>query len=141
MSSPNKRNSVYLPDIPKEQWSDFRVDYESGMTMKEIASKYYCDPRTVSSALSLNRGSSDFSKRIQPKKLEPHEGTIAQLVRDTTEYKSLLKLSRRITAELQKEGYSGGERTVRNYLQTRPDVKALSKAQQKKTKEVSDDQH
>lgn len=141
MASGKHTERIVLPDIPKEQWSDFRADYESGMTMKEIASKYFCDPRTVSSALSLNRGSSDFSKRIQPKKLAPHERTIAQLVRDTTEYKSLLKLSRRITAELQKEGYSGGERTVRNYLQTRPDVKALSKIQQKKTKEVSDDQH
>ena len=140
MSSPNKRNSVYLPDIPKEQWSDFRVDYESGMTMKEIASKYYCDPRTVSSALSLNRGSSDFSKRIQPRKLDPHEETISRLVRNTSDYKSLSKLSQHVTSELQKEGYSGGERTVRNYLKTRPDVKALSKTQQK-TKEVSDDQH
>lgn len=141
MSSPNKRNSICLPDIPKEQWSDFRADYESGMTMQAIASKYHCDSRTVSKALSLNRGSSDFGKRIQPKKLEPHEETISQLVRNTAEYKSLLKLSRRITAELQKEGYSGGERTVRNYLQTRADVKALSKTHQKQTKEVSDDKH
>ncbi len=141
MSSPNKRNSVYLPDIPKEQWSDFRSDYESGMTMAEIASKYYCDPRTVSKALHLNRGSSDLGKKTQPKKLEPHEGTITRLVRNTSDYKSLSKLSQHVTAEIQKEGYSGGERTVRNYLKTRPDVKALSKTQQKKTKEVSDDQH
>lgn len=141
MASDNNRERILLPDLPKEQWSDFRADYESGLTMTEIASKYHCDSRTVSKALHLNRGSSDFGKRIQPKKLEPHEETIAKLVCQTTEYKSLLKLSRRITAELQKEGYSGGERTVRNYLQTRSDVKALSKTQQKQTKEVSDDKH
>ena len=139
MSSQNKRQSVYLSDIPNEQWSDFRVDYESGMTMMEIASKYYCDPRSVSTALSLNRGSADLGKRTQPKKLELHEETISRLVRNTSDYKSLSRLSQHVTSELQKEGYSGGERTVRNYLKTRPDVKALSKTQQKKSKEVFDD--
>lgn len=141
MSSANNRERILLPDIPKEQWSDFRADYESGMTMAEIASKYYCDARTVSKALHLNRGSSDFGKRIQPKKLEPHEETISRLLRNTADYKSLSKLSQHITSEIQKEGYSGGERTVRNYLQTRSDVKALSNTHQKQTKEVSNDKH
>ena len=53
-------NRILLPDIPKEQWSDFRTDFENGMTLKDIADKYHCDPRTVKTALPLNRGSSDF---------------------------------------------------------------------------------
>ena len=70
MPSNIRGERIVLPDIPKEQWSDFRSDYEAGMTLADIAVKYYCDPRTVRTALSLNRGSNDFGKRIVPKKAD-----------------------------------------------------------------------
>ena len=141
MASNNRGERIVLPDVPKEQWSDFRVDYEAGMTLADIAVKYYCDPRTVKTALSLNRGSHDFGKRIVPKKLDPHLESISATIQRTKRIKSLSKLSQQITTELQKDGYTGGERTVRNYLYNRPDVKAMLETQQKKIKEDSHDQH
>lgn len=141
MAYAKKNERILLPDIPKEQWSDFRIDYENGMTLKEIASKYHCDPRTVRTALPLNRGSTDFGKWVSPKKLEAHIDSISKVLCYTTQIKSLSNLSQHITSEIQKDGYTGGERTVRNYLHTRPDVKALLEKQQRKNEEVSDDQH
>ena len=141
MASNYRGEHIVLPTIPQEQWSDFRVDYESGMTLKDIAAKYYCDSRTVKTALSLNRGSSDFGKRIVPKKLDRYIDSISESLQQTKQIKSLSKLSQEITSNLQMDGYSGGERTVRNYLGTRPDVKVLLEHQQKKNKEDSNDQH
>lgn len=132
---------IVLPNIPQEQWSDFRVDFENGMTLKDIAAKYHCDPRTVRSSLSLNRGSSDFGKWSVPTKLEHHIDAVSKVIKNSDDIKSLSNLSQYITSEIQKNGYTGSERTVRNYLYTRPDVKALLEKQQRKNKEVSNDKH
>lgn len=124
-------NRILLPDIPKEQWSDFRTDFENSMTLKDIADKYHCDPRTVKTALPLNRGSSDFGKWTTPKKLEAYKNSIITAISHGDDFKSLSNLSQRITSEIQKDGYSGSERTVRNYLCTMPEVKALLEKQKK----------
>jgi len=84
MASTKKNTRILLPDIPEEQWSDFRIDYENGITLKEIALKYHCDPRTVRTALPLNRGSIDFGKWASPKKLEAHIDSISQALSNTT---------------------------------------------------------
>lgn len=141
MASSKMSERILLPDIPKEQWSDFRADFESGMTLKDIAVKYHCDPRTVRTALPLNRGSNDFGKWTSPKKLEAHIDSISKVLCSTAQFKSLSNLSQHITSEIQKVGYTGGERTVRNYLYTRPEVKALLETQQEQNKEVSNDKH
>ena len=111
------------------------------MTLKDIATKYHCDPRTVRTSLPLNRGSSDFGKWTSPKKLEAHIDSISRVICTTTGFKSLSNLSQHITSEIQKEGYTGGERTVRNYLHTRPEIKALLELQQTQKKEDSNDQY
>ena len=37
-----------LPDLPREQWCDFRIAYEEGnRTLVQLAEEYMCDPRTV----------------------------------------------------------------------------------------------
>ena len=41
MGSGKKNERLLLPDIPREQWSDFRTDFEAGMTLKDIAVKYH----------------------------------------------------------------------------------------------------
>ena len=46
-SPPFSHRRLSLPDLPEEKWSDFRKDHEGGMTLKAIAEKYMCDPRTV----------------------------------------------------------------------------------------------
>ena len=48
------RQAFPLPALPSEEWCDFRKDYEAGMTMKSIAEKYMCDPRTVRNHLRSN---------------------------------------------------------------------------------------
>ena len=141
MGSGKTAERIVLPNVPRELWSDFRIDFENGMSLKDIASKYYCDPRTVRAALSNNRGSADFGKWSSQKKLEAHIDSISAVISDTTQIKSLSELSRQITSKIQEEGYSGGERTVRNYLSSRSDVKNLLEIQQRKSKEASYDQH
>ena len=90
---------LHPPDIPEKEWSDFRCDYESGMTLKMIAEKYFCDPRTVRKA-QIDSLYQDFI-----------------LIQQTSHKKSgICDISRKITRILADEGYTGSERTVRNYL-------------------------
>ena len=53
------------PDIPEKEWSDFRCDYESGMTLKMIAEKYFCDPRTVRKSIMTNMPKIQAKKRFR----------------------------------------------------------------------------
>ena len=117
------KRRLSAPEIPKEAWSDFRQDYEAGMSVVQIAEKYYCDPRTVRTAIIYNRSSADAGKRIKPRAIEDYDEHIEVLwQRCGQEYSSLCARSRVITAAIQKEGFSGGERTVRNYLKNQPYV-------------------
>ena len=111
------------PDIPKKEWSDFRCDYESGMTLKMIAEKYLCDPRTVRKSIMSNKSSSEIGKQSEPTKLAAYVERIDSLYQDfiliqrVSHMKSgICDISRKITRILSDEGYTGSERTVRNYL-------------------------
>lgn len=46
---PQKRDrKLHIPNsVPHSDWCDFRIDYESSMTLQQIGEKYCCDPRTV----------------------------------------------------------------------------------------------
>lgn len=116
---------VPLPDLPKGEWCDFRQDYESGMTLKEVAEKYFCDPRTVRKCIFANKSSSELGKQTEPTKLAAFSKQIDLLYWEIYNAQTVLKrkygicdISRRITAELEAEGYTGSERTVRNYLRS-----------------------
>ena len=116
---------IPLPDIPECEWCDFRPDYESGMTLKEVAEKYCCDPRTVKRCIFANKSSSELGKQMEPTKLATFSKQIDSLYCEITDTQEILKkkmgicdISRRITAELEAEGYTGSERTVRNYLRS-----------------------
>lgn len=139
MGAGKKSERLVLPHVLQEEWCDFRIAFESGMTLKDIAIKFHCDPRTVRNAIANNRGSADLGKWTSQKKLEAHLDAITKVLGQTTSIKSLSNLSQQITSEIQKNGYTGGERTVRNYLYSRSDVKALMEMQQKKSVEVSND--
>lgn len=114
---------LHPPELPAGEWCDFRQDYESGMTLKQIAEKYICDPRTVRKCILANKPSSDLGKQTEPTKLVAYIDRIDSLYNDYILVQQLYKknsgicdISRRITAVLQEEGYTGSERTVRNYL-------------------------
>lgn len=114
---------LHPPDIPKKEWSDFRCDYESGMTLKMIAEKYFCDPRTVRKCIMTNKSSNEIGKQSEPTKLASYVEQIDSLYQDfilmqqTLHKKSgICDISRKITRIITDEGYTGSERTVRNYL-------------------------
>jgi len=116
------------PNISQEEWCDFRTDYEAGMTLKEIAGKYHCDPRTVRKFIMQNRSSHRLGAQSVSTKLEPFCKQIDELYQEyleqeisTSIHSGICKISSLITARLQSAGYQGSERTVRNYLrQTHP---------------------
>ena len=108
-----------LPDIPQNHWCDFRRDYESGLSLKAIAQKYVCDPRTVRTLMNLNKGSAEIGKQRAPTVLTKWLPKIRALYQELSdEGMSICIISRHITEQLKKEGYRGTERTIRNYLRT-----------------------
>lgn len=121
-----RRERLYPPDYPQEEWCDFRQDYESGMTLKQIAEKYLCDPRTVRKSIMANKPSSEIGRQTAPTKLASFIKRIDALYREyvfrsldnNSEKQGICDISRRITDQLQQDGYTGSERTVRNYLRS-----------------------
>ena len=120
------RGRLPLPDTPESEWTDMRRDYESGMTQKEIAEKYFCDVRTVRNCLLHDYSSSEIGRQKAPTKISEYRDRIDELYREYAFFHNdllsqpgtgkICQISQRITDEITKEGYSGKERTVRNYL-------------------------
>ena len=118
--------SFYRPTIPKDEWCDFRLEYESGSTLKEIAEKHFCDPRTVRRCISSNKSSTELGRQTEPTKLAPYYDSIDTLFQQIINNREanqcpenkigICEISRIITQQLMTHGYTGSERTVRNYL-------------------------
>ena len=117
--APPSSPPLLLPDIPPSQRCDFRRDYDSGMTLKAIGQKYHCDPRTVRRCLQTNRSSTELGHQMAPTKLAPYLPLLENLISKNENPPTICRLSREITAALQGAGYTGSERTVRNYLRSR----------------------
>lgn len=115
---------IILPDIPENEKCDYRLDYDSGMSISKIAEKYYCDKRTVRTALIYNHSSNQLGKRKKPTQLSKYEHRIEVLWHEYKKLGSLYTISKTITQTINNEGYTGKERTVRNYLLTMPYVQA-----------------
>lgn len=109
-----------LPAVDKEHWCDFRREFEAGMTLKEIGEKYCCDPRTVRRCIFENRSSSDLGKQMAPRKLDPYIPRIHEILESDEDMErqaiGITAMGRKIREELLLAGFSGSERTVRNYL-------------------------
>lgn len=118
-----RRGRLPLKDIPESEWTDIRRDYESGMTQKKIAEKYFCDVRTVKTCLLNDYSSREIGRQKAPRKISPYRDRIDKLYRESiTDFDHILSkpgicaISQRIKDEITKEGYDGSERTVREYL-------------------------
>ena len=60
-----------LPDLPREQWCDFRIAYEEGnRTLVQLAEEYMCDPRTVKACILRNKSSSSLGKKSVPTQID-----------------------------------------------------------------------
>ena len=144
-----RRIGPELPEIPSDEWCDFRLEYEQGKTLKQIATDYHCDPRTVRKSLLLNQGSNDIGKQNCSKKITafvPRINDLYQKYTGTNDSENrfpdtdnkavgsgnhlpskeahikecgICGISRLITEQITAEGYTGSERTVRNYLSSR----------------------
>ena len=114
---------IVLRDMPEDQKCDFRRDYESGKTLKDIAEKYCCDPRTVRRCILNNKSSSELGRQTAPTKLTEFMGLIDSMyceivspVHQLSKPPGICEISRMVTTQIREKGYSGSERTVRNYL-------------------------
>lgn len=109
------------PDLPESEWCDFRKDYESGMTFVEIGARYYCDPRTVKACIIHNKPSTMLGRHSIPSKLEPYCETVDRMISELTgqnqpSRRNISAVTQKIFQVIRAEGYSGCERTVRNYI-------------------------
>ena len=122
INSTKSRFRFHPPDIGSRTPCDFRMDLDAGMTLKQIAEKYLCDQRTVRTCILLNKSSRELGKQYAPTKLEPFEEEVRTLYQSYKKQSSgqkeftTLKISRQITDIITDHGYTGSERTVRNYL-------------------------
>lgn len=125
-----------LPELPREMWCDFRIDYEEKhMNLVQLAAKYYCDPRTVRSCLQHNKSSSDLGKKSTPTRIQHYENRIHTLLSslapaELEDVSSIYGLSHYLYPKLQEMGYTASERTLRNHLQKQPYIKALLEKQE-----------
>ena len=118
-----QRERIPLPNYPESEWCDFRRDYESGMTFKKIAEKYCCDPRTVKRCIWYNKSSAELGSQRKPTKIAAFVDLIDSEYRGivldqnfNSDESGICEISERITEVLKQNGYTGGERTVRNYI-------------------------
>lgn len=118
---PEKRqpHKFILPDIPRQEWCDYRREYEAGLSLRAIAERHFVDPRTVRSGLVHNIGSDGLGRRHAPRKLSIYENQIRTMLPALSEKTdSLIEISRQITSHLKEIGYTGSERTVRNFIRS-----------------------
>ena len=120
-----------LPDLPREQWCDFRISYvEGNRTLVQLAEEYMCDPRTVKSCILRNKSSSSLGKKSVPTQIDLCKDEIRETLRKTLpdlpeSIHSIYQLSNYLLPILREQGYKGSERTLRNYLHMHPSIKAL----------------
>ena len=106
------------PTLYAQPPCDFRMDFDAGMTLKQIAARYHCDQRTVRTCILLNKSSSELGRQYAPTKIAPFAAEAESLYWKMTQKEAipLTQASRKITMILAERGYTGSERTIRNYL-------------------------
>ena len=112
-----------LPDFPPEEWSDIRAEFEKTHSMLQVSRVFMCDPRTIGRCLRLNLSSTDIGCQVTPKKVDSFRDEIhrrfdeiCSAASDRKPHPGICQISREITAGLKAKGYTGSERTVRNYI-------------------------
>ena len=123
MSGGSIKNRRLLIDdqIPEEQWSDARRQYileEKSLGL--IGKEQHMDPRTVSKLVKNNLNFDRVGKHQSPSKVEPYAGAILDLLTSGCfhRYSGIMTVSEKILARIRSLGYTGSERTLREYLKT-----------------------
>ena len=123
MSGGSIKNRRLLIDdqIPEEQWSDARRQYIlEEKSLGRIGKEQHMDPRTVSKLVKNNLNFDRVGKHQSPSKVEPYAGTILDLLTSGCfhRYSGIMTVSEKILAHIRSLGYTGSERTLREYLKT-----------------------
>lgn len=123
MSGGSIKNRRLLIDdqIPEEQWSDARRQYileEKSLSL--IGKEQHMDPRTVSKLVKNNWNFDRVGKHQSPSKVEPYADAILDLLTSGCfhRYSGIMTVSEKILAHIRSLGYTGSERTLREYLKT-----------------------
>lgn len=113
-----RKQLIYLPELFSDAPSLPRMLYESGRSASEVADIIGCDRRTAARLIRENLDISDIGKwNHAHKKLDTFTGMINSFIDTKLKgYTSLSVFSRDLFHDLQKKGYTGSERTLRNYL-------------------------
>lgn len=96
--------------VPPELQADMRQLYEQGITAREIAERFHCDPRTAMNFIRNNYPSTTLGKRHKPRRIEPYESQIQAWL------SSPGISTRQIHQRIQGMGYTGSLRTVQSYV-------------------------
>lgn len=111
-----KGKRIYLETVtdPKQPL----LLYLSGKTVSEVAEMLGCERRTAARLIRSNLDTSDIGRwDTSHKKLCGYTEIINVYVNDNIDdYSSVIALSRDLFHLLKKSGYTGSERTIRNYL-------------------------
>ena len=117
-----KNRRLQIDDqIPEEQWSDARRQYiMEEKSLGRIGKEQHMDPRTVSKLVKNNWNFDRVGKHQSPSKVEPYAGTILDLLTSGCfhRYSGIMTVSEKILARIRSLGYTGSERTLREYLKT-----------------------
>ena len=134
MTTSNPRRSTArfaMPDLPRHQWCDIRLTYiERNLTLSELADLYKCDSRTIKACLIRNKSSKSVGKKSTPTRIDLCRSELKELLSShlqklPEDVHSVYALSAQLYPLLKERGYTGNERTLRNYLHNDPAVKSF----------------
>lgn len=117
-----KNRRLLIDDqIPEEQWSDARRQYIlEEKSLGRIGKEQHMDPRTVSKLVKNNWNFDRVGKHQSPSKVEPYSDAILDFLTSGCfqRYSGIMTVSEKILARIRSLGYTGSERTLREYLKT-----------------------
>ena len=134
MTTSNPRRSTArftMPDLPRQQWCDIRLTYiERNLTLSELADLYKCDSRTIKACLIRNKSSKSIGKKSTPTRIDLCRSELKELLslhlqELPEDIHSVYALSSHLYPLLKEKGYTGSERTLRNYLHNDPAIKSV----------------
>lgn len=129
-----KRLALYYTQLLSEPPSYPKLLHKSGKTITEVAETLHCDRRTASKLIKNNLSEADIGRwDVSHKKLTGYTGIINSFIdNNVSKYTSLLSFSKALCSVLNEQGYTGSERTVRNYLNKQKRIRMYFESRKQK---------
>lgn len=110
-------------NLPESEWCDVRIEYlKDGKTVAQIAEERGCETRAISRMIKGNRSFSDLGRKRTPYRMDGYQETVERLLKSGafSDASQIMAITRKLLQHLRPLGYTGSERTLRDYLQTLP---------------------